>query len=174
MPTPEPATLTTARLRLRPWRPDEAATVRALWEQRDSRVPPHRRIDSEGEPSVERLASRMAEPSSNPLGPLAVEERATGQAVGYCGLVTSDRTPAGEPELALELLRRVHGRGYDTEAGQAVLEWAATQGFTAVGATVWDWNLAARRVLAKLGFVETGTSWPDPERGSTLLTMRRL
>ena len=40
-------------------------------------------------------------------------------------------------------------------------------------ATVWDWNTASRRVLAKLGFVETDRT-EDPTHGTNLFTTRRL
>ena len=39
-------------------------------------------------------------------------------------------------------------------------------------ATVWDWNTASRRVLAKLGFAETGGKETRPR--DQLLTTRRL
>lgn len=166
--------LVTRRLLLRPRCVEDAVVMRMLWGERDPRVPPHRRIDAQGRPTLEDLRAQIVGPSRNPLGPLAVVERVTGDVVGWCGLVASERTPAGEPEIAHEMLRRVWGRGYATEAGRVVVDWAARHGCTAIGATVWDWNRASRRVLRKLGFVETGQTWPDPERGVTLLTMLDL
>jgi len=47
---------------------------------------------------------RVAPPSS--IGLLAVERKAAGDVIGYCGLVDSGRGSEGEPELAFELLRR--------------------------------------------------------------------
>ena len=44
--------LETDRLVLRPWRVADAALQRELWTERDPRVPPHRRIDEEGNPTV--------------------------------------------------------------------------------------------------------------------------
>ncbi|MEO7626848.1 MAG: hypothetical protein ABIS91_11335 [Nocardioides sp.] len=41
-------------------------------------------------------------------------------------------------------------------------------------ATVWDWNIASRRVLAKLGFTETDRTEVDEVRGTTLFTTRPL
>ena len=38
---------------------DEAAIYRQLWTERDSRVPPHRRIDPEGRPTVEDIAAQI-------------------------------------------------------------------------------------------------------------------
>ncbi len=94
--------------------------------------------------------------------------------IAEAGLVDSGRGSAGEPELAFELLRRVWGRGYATEAASAVLDWARSAGYERLWATVWDWNTASRRVLAKVGFTEPDRTEPDPVHGTTLFTTRRL
>ena len=99
---------------------------------------------------------------------------AAGDVIGYCGLIDSGRGSDGEPELAFELLRRVWRQGYATEASWAVLDWARSSGFTHLGATVWEWNTASRRVLAKVGFAETGRTDVDVVHGTTLFTTRRL
>ncbi len=105
---------------------------------------------------------------------LAVERKGTGDVIGYCGLVDSEAGPASEPELAFELLRRVWGQGYATEAASAVLDWARASGRERLWATVWDWNTASRRVLAKLGFTETGRTEVDRLHGTTVFTAVRL
>lgn len=166
--------LETDRLRLRPWRTSEAVVLRELWTERDPRVPPHRRIDANGHPTVADLEETIRTWRPSSLGLLAVERTGEGNVVGYCGLVDSERATAGEPELAFELLRRVRNQGYATEAAWAVLDWARSSGYERLGATVWDWNTASRRVLAKLGFVETGRAETDPDHGTTLFTTRRL
>jgi ribosomal-protein-alanine N-acetyltransferase len=167
--------LGTDRLLLRPWLVAEAAVQRELWSERDPRVPPHRRIGADGRPTVAELeeAIRTAPPVST-TGLLAVERRSAGDVIGYCGLVDSGRGADDEPELAFELLRRTWGQGYATEASLAVLDWARSAGHARLWATVWDWNTASRRVLAKLGFTETGRTVVDPERGTTLVTSLRL
>lgn len=166
--------LETERLLLRPWRVAEAGVRRELWTERDPRVPPHRRIDAEGRPTVADLEEsiRTGEPSATGL--LAVERKVARDVVGSCGLVDSGRGARGEPELAFELLRRVWGQGYATEASSAVLDWARSSGHERLWATVWEWNTASRRVLAKLGFTETGRTEMDPVHGTTLFTSRRL
>lgn len=166
--------LETDRLLLRPWRVAEAAVQRELWTERDPRVPPHRRISADGRPTVAELAQaiRANQPSSRWLP--AVERKATGDVIGYCGLIDSGRGAEGEPELAFELLRRAWRQGYATEAATAVLDWARSSGCHRVWATVWDWNTASRRVLAKLGFTETGRAEVDPVHGTTLFTTKRL
>ena len=56
----------TDRLVLRPWRVAEAAVQRELWTERDPRVPPHRRIDADGHPTVADFEEsiRANQPSS--------------------------------------------------------------------------------------------------------------
>lgn len=167
-------TLRTERLVLRRLEEGDAGVLRELWEERDPRVPPHRRIDADGHPTVAELAEWARGHRPAGTGFLAVEVVATGQVVGYCGLVDSGRVGEGEPELAFELVRRAWGRGYATEAADAVLGWARAEGHRRLWATVWDWNLASRRVLAKLGFVETDRLEVDPSRGTTLFTVLDL
>ena len=166
--------LETGRLLLRPWRVAEAVVQRELWTERDPRVPPHRRIDAQGHPTVEDLEASIRTDQCWSVGLLAVERRSAGDVIGYCGLVDSGRAAPGEPELAFELLRRVRGQGYATEASLAVLDWARSAGYERLWATVWEWNTASRRVLAKLGFTETERRDVDLVHGTTLFTTRRL
>ncbi len=49
-----------------------------------------------------------------------------------------------------------------------------TPGSTQVWATVWDWNTASRRVLAKLGFTETERRDVDATHGTALFAVKRL
>jgi RimJ/RimL family protein N-acetyltransferase len=163
-------TLETDRLILRHRRVDEVAIYRQLWTERDPRVPPHRRIDPDGRPTVEDIAAQMhAE-----LGILAVERKGTADVIGYCGLIVHGHGSPDEPELAYELLRAAHGCGYATEAGRAVVTWASEAGYRRLWAGVRDWNVASRRVLEKLGFRETGRMEPDAVFGDSLLTVREF
>jgi [ribosomal protein S5]-alanine N-acetyltransferase len=166
--------LETDRLLLRPWRVPEAVVQRELWMERDPRVPPHRRLDASGHPTVDDLEEwiRTNEPTS--IGLLAVERKADRDVIGYCGLIDSGRGSEGEPELAFELLRRVWCQGYATEASLAVLDWARSSGYRRLWATVRDWNTASRRVLAKVGFIETDRVERDEVYGNNLFTTKRL
>jgi ribosomal-protein-alanine N-acetyltransferase len=166
--------LETDRLLLRPWRVAEAAVQRELWTERDPRVPPHRRVDADGHPTVAELEESIRTDQMWSIGLLAVERKAGRDVIGYCGLVDSGRGANGEPELAFELLRRVWSQGYATEASSAVLDWARSFGYERLWATVWEWNTASRRVLAKLGFTETARKEVDAVHGTTLFTTRRL
>lgn len=167
-------TLQTDRLVLRPQRVDDAEIYHRLWTERDSRIPAHRRIDAAGRPTVEDIAARLrAEGDGDGLGFLAVERRGVGL-VGYCGLARDDDAPPDEPVLAYELLQAAHGQGYATEAAGAVVAWATDTGLPRLRAEVWDWNLASRRVLEKLGFSEVGSVGARSVHGQSLLAVRDL
>lgn len=166
--------LETARLLLRRWRSSDAVVVRELWRERDPRVPPHRRIDADGHPSVAELTESLRSNEQPWNGLLAIERRATHDLIGYCGLIEPGPGSQDEPELAFELLRRTWGQGYATEASTAVLEWARSRGYLRLWATVREWNAPSRRVLAKIGFAETGRRETDTLRGTTLFTTREL
>jgi RimJ/RimL family protein N-acetyltransferase len=152
----------------------EALVRREVWAERGPQVPPHRRIDPEGHPTVEELEESIRRERIGSVGLFAIERRAEGDVIGCCGLVSGQQGTHGEPELVFELLRRAWGHGYATEAATAVLEWARTCGHGRVWATVRDWNAPSRRVLAKVGFTETEHHEFDAVYGTTLFTMRRL
>ena len=59
-----------------------------------------------------------------------------------------------------------------TEASWAVLRWATTAGYRRLWATVWEWNTASRRVLAKVGFAETERQ--ETPHGTNCVTTRQL
>jgi RimJ/RimL family protein N-acetyltransferase len=166
-------TLETDRLILRHSTAGDAAVYRQLWTERDPRVPQHRRVNSEGRPTVEDIAAQIRTEREGPgPGILAVERKGAADVIGYCGLIIHGNGSPDEPELAYELLRAAHGCGYATEAGRAVVTWASEAGYRRLWAGVWDWNVASRRVLEKLGFREAGRVGPDSVHGHSLLTVR--
>ncbi|MFC3182371.1 GNAT family N-acetyltransferase [Cypionkella sinensis] len=61
-------------------------------------------------------------------------------------------------ELGYWLAPRAMGQGYATEAARAVLEMQFAHDESTVAAGYFEGNAASARVLAKLGFVETGRS----------------
>ncbi|WP_284253462.1 GNAT family N-acetyltransferase [Pseudolysinimonas kribbensis] len=165
----------TERLLLRRWRVGDAPVEHELWGERDPRVPAHRRITSDGHPTQEELEERTRRDQPPPsLGILAVERRGLQGAIGYCGLIANAYGQDDEPELAYELLRRAWGHGYATEAARGVIGWAQASGHRRLWATVREWNTASRRVLAKLGFVESGRVEPDELHGDSIFTTRAI
>ncbi|TDE94812.1 N-acetyltransferase [Occultella glacieicola] len=173
-PLPVLTPLETDRLVLRGQVASDAAVLHRLWTERDVRVPAHRQLDPQGRPTEAEIAARIREGQGSPPGPglLAVERKDTADVIGYCGLVVPSEGAPDEPELAFELLSAVHNRGYATEAGRAVITWAEEAGYRRLRASVWDWNVASRRVLGKLGFRETGEPGPLTAHGRSLMTVR--
>jgi ribosomal-protein-alanine N-acetyltransferase len=56
------------------------------WTEQNPRVPPHRRIDLEGRPTVEDIATQIRPEREEPRPRiLALERKATADVVGYCG-----------------------------------------------------------------------------------------
>jgi [ribosomal protein S5]-alanine N-acetyltransferase len=88
-------------------------------------------------------------------------------------VVPSSWQHPGPIALASDMLRRVWRQGYATEASLAVLDWARSSGYERLWATVWEWNTASRRVLAKVGFT-TERKELDAVYGNNLFTTRRL
>lgn len=167
--------LETERLILRRWSVPDAGMQRQLWEERDPRVPPHRRISVDGRPTVQDLQEWIRQDDRNDSpGLLAAERKGSGEVIGYCGLIANTHGQDDEPELAYEFLRSQWGRGLATEAATAVVAWAASLGYTRLWATIRDWNTASRRVMAKLGFVETSRVEPDAEHGDSLFYCKDL
>ena len=74
------------------------------------------------------------------------------------------RSTLEEPEIAYELFRGAHGKGYATEAASVVLDAAIATGRQRLWSTVGAWNIASLRVLEKIGFKRHHSTWDD-ERG---------
>ena len=145
--------LESERLSMQPWAVSDAGELSALWSERDT-----------GTPGVERarevIAERLARTAETGIALLSIRRREEGDFIGYCGLVVG-RSTAEEPEIAYELLRRAHGRGYATEAARAVLDAATATGRKRLWATVGAWNTPSLRVLEKLGFERDHVSTED-------------
>ncbi len=87
----------------------------------------------------------------------------SGEFVGVSGLMTSEPPVGGpDPEFGCLLATRWHGRGFATEAGQAVLAdgWARL-GLDRVITVMDSPNAASRRLVDKLGFRFEGAYFDD-------------
>ncbi|MEV0887736.1 GNAT family N-acetyltransferase [Streptomyces microflavus] len=139
-----PFHLETERLILRPWAESDAAEFSALLSERGDETY-----------TVERgrkgIVELLTATESTGIALLPVQRREEGDFIGYCGLIIG-RSTLEEPEIAYELFRHAHGRGYATEAARAVLGAAAATGRKRLWSTVASWNTPSLRVLEKLGF----------------------
>lgn len=158
LPTP---TLSTARLRLRPFADTDADALFAL----HSNAYVLRYWDSPPwtEPArAERFLAtsrQLAEEGSGAR--LAIDRLADGAFVGWCSLSrwNPDHRSAS---LGYCLGEAAWGQGYATEAAYAVLQWAFdTLDLNRVQAEADTRNAASARVLEKLGFQREGTLRED-------------
>jgi RimJ/RimL family protein N-acetyltransferase len=126
-------------------------------------------------PTLEEATTRLARFRDLTLelgiGALAICRRSEGDVIGYGALVVG-RCSLDEPEIAFELLRRFHGRGYATEAAQALVDAAAATGRHRLWSTVRPWNAASLRVLEKIGFRRDHTT--TDEHGDVVYLVRDL
>lgn len=107
------------------------------------------RSREESEASLRRIIERT---SSAGFGPLAVEELASGEVIGWCGVQELAQTGRYEVIYALKVSR--WGIGYATEAASSVMSEAfglTSPTIDAVWALVYPQNLKSIRVLEKLG-----------------------
>ncbi len=143
-------TLETARLRLRPFAADDVTPMVELLSGHEVlRYFP--RTDAPGPERVARMiAHLLAHWDEYGYGLWAVEQRATGELLGRCGLQYLVETD--DVEIDFILGRPYWGFGYATEAGRASLEFGFTElgAGRIVGITHVD-NIASQRVLEKLG-----------------------
>lgn len=160
MPLPTP-TLTTPRLRLRPFTDGDADALYAL--HSDRRVlrywdaPPWRELSR----AARFLASCRQIEEDGSGARLAIERAADGAFIGWCGLVRWN-PDFRSARLGYCLVEGAWGRGLATEAARAVLGWAfEALPLHRVQAETDTRNAASARVLEKLGFVREGTLRED-------------
>lgn len=131
-------TLRTDRLTLRPQVVADAEVFHRLWSERDERVPPHRRLDVAGRPTVSDIAAHIAEEKDERSDLLSVHDAVTGDVYGYCGLIFVGTGEPDEPEIAFELLRTIHNRGFATQKARVAQKMHAP----------WHFASPRRRVVA--------------------------
>lgn len=150
---PFPFTLETDRLSLHLWQESDAAGYRDLVGERGSAKP------TLEEALADIRGARESAPARG-IHLLTLRLHGTSQFLGYCGLVIG-RATIEEPEIAYELLRSAHGRGYATEAAQAVVDAARATGRKRLWSTLRAWNDPSFRVLEKVGFSRDHSTTDD-------------
>lgn len=147
-------TLDTSRTRLRPF----VLTDGPAYLRLGSDPAVIRYTDNHGLISLEDALALMARAplhdyATSIYGRLAVEWRATGEVIGFCGL--KYLPDLQEVDLGYRFLPEFWGLGLATETSQAVLDHYRRQGQTPrVMGLVHPDNGASARVMAKLGFTE--------------------
>ena len=150
MPAVSPALFETERMRCRRWLPEDLDALFAVYAD-----PEAMRWVGDGEPINRAACAQWMEVTlgnyaRRGYGMFALEERSSGAAIGFCGLVHPGGQP--EPELKYAFLKSHWGQGLASEAVPALLAhgWRA-HGLGRVIATVAPGNLASQRVLLKAG-----------------------
>lgn len=139
--------LETDRLRLRGWRESDFAPLAAFYAADPGAtyvggaMPP--------EDAWRRLATFIGHWHLKGYGPFAVEENATGRWCGWCALWQPPEFP--EIEMGYTLIAAVRGRGYATEAGRAVKQFAfATLRLPTLVSFIAADNVASQNVAKRL------------------------
>ena len=111
----------------------------------------------------EMLALSEAHPDRRQWYTAWLIELPTGERVG--DLCFKGLSEDGVTEIGYGLLPEFRGRGYASEAVKAAVRWAAEQdGVRTIEAETDPENLASQSVLARVGFVPTGTNGEEGPR----------
>lgn len=105
------------------------------------------------------------------FGLYQVKTKGSGTPVGTCGLIK--RPELDDVDVGYAFLAKFRGKGYATEAGQAIVEYAKTVvGLKRVVAVALPDNYASVKVLEKLGLrFEKTIVWPDDNEECSLFSL---
>lgn len=109
---------------------------------------------------IERIERSYA---ADGIGLWIVEDKATGQFLGQCGLMMQTVDGVRQPEVGYLFLRSVWGNGYAAEAAAACLDYGFTQcQFRQIIALIAPDNQQSRRVAERCGMhLDRQTTWRD-------------
>lgn len=152
--------LTTERLRLRPFEPDDVDFVFELHQNPDLQ----RFIPTAITPDLATAAVRLhrfRELRDHPVHGFSLVELYSGERVGV--IMVKPIPPSGggeavETEIGWRQVARHCGQGYITEAASAVLDAVLAQGLSHVVAVMHPDNLASQAVAERIGMRRIGPS----------------
>lgn len=149
----------TDRLVIRPLRPDDATDLHELYADAAAL----RFLTSDVSATVDTSRAWVQQKidlfdRDDGMSLWAVVERASGRVVGDAGLQWEEIGGRRELDLGCRIAASRQGRGYGTEASNAILRVAFAAGFARITAQTDVANAAARRVLERLGFRASGTT----------------
>jgi len=162
-------TLTTERLVIRPFVPDDLAELVAIHSEPSFWWYPLRGPMTEQQ-TVRFLDRVMGRYESDGFGVEALVERESGAMIGWAGLGVPHFLPAILPavEVGWRLAPEYRGQGFATEAGAAALQWGFTEGGLDRIVSIYEpENVASGRVMRRLGFTHFLTS-AVTEQGETV------
>jgi RimJ/RimL family protein N-acetyltransferase len=156
--------LTTERLVLRPFTPDDLPALTVLHAEESFWWYPLRRGMAEDE-TKDFLSRVMERYDSDGFGLEAVEDRASGTMIGWAGLAVPHFLPEILPavEVGWRLNGSYRGRGLATEAGSAAVDWGFTEsGLERIVSIYEPENTPSGRVMDRLGFTYERTTSGTP------------
>jgi RimJ/RimL family protein N-acetyltransferase len=150
--------LTTGRLVLRPWRPEDAAEALGAYGSADvSRWLAPAMFQVPDEAAMRLVLQQWAAEDARmftPAGRWAVELGDGGRLIG--GATLLPLPPDGEFEVGWQLRPDAWGHGYATETGLALARWAFEQGIEQVIALVRPANTRAVATVRRIGMQWVG------------------
>lgn len=157
-----PVQLSTPRLHLRQWLPEDFAPFAAL--NADPQVMacfPSPLTPSQSDDLAARIQGNIARDG---WGFWALELKATGAFIGFTGLNRPDGLPFSPcVEVGWRLAAAHWGKGLATEAASAALDFAFNQlAETRVVAFTATTNRRSQAVMARLGMTDTGENFDHP------------
>lgn len=164
----EATTLTTPRLLLRQWRDDDADAFAEFTADPEVMRYIHDGSTLDRAQTAERIGLWRRHWDEHGFGLYAVELRETGRLIGFTGLAVPLFLPEVLPavEIGWRLGRPYWGKGFATEAAQAVVDRAGPAfGLKRLVSIHITGNEASARVMTKLGMrLDRETVQPDTGR----------
>ncbi|KVN38601.1 GCN5 family acetyltransferase [Burkholderia pyrrocinia] len=152
----EPATLTTARLTLRPLKEEDAHALFEIWSDAEAMRYFSFSVMAGLDQARERIARKLTTAADGTAFNYVVESRETGEVLGDCALFHVNEQ-CRRAEIGFSLKRRHWRSGYMGEAAGALVEHAfGALNLNRLEADIDPRNVASARVLERLGFVREG------------------
>jgi RimJ/RimL family protein N-acetyltransferase len=149
------------RVRLRPWRTEDAAFVYDLYSRRDVVQYLGHEPKVMSEPArAEALLARLRATNDPVLGYWAVEASETKDLLGT--VMLQNIRPSGTEQAPIEVEIGWHfhpaawGRGYATEAAKLLLQHGFSSGVKQIIAVALPANSASHRICRRLGMTDEG------------------
>jgi [ribosomal protein S5]-alanine N-acetyltransferase len=153
-----PLPLETDRLRIRPYREDDATSLHDVFGSPEVMKWTPSAPSKDVAETAQRLARTMAFTARQPpgMGLWALELKHTSQFLGQVGLFPVEGK-GPEVEVAYELAPRVWGHGYATEAARALVDYGFGElSLRRIVALILPDNARSRSVASKCGLVLEG------------------
>lgn len=146
----------TERLILRTYRPDDLATVYDLCSDPHVTRFFHESYTVDRADILASLPRRRKRWQTQGFGQLGVFEKSAERLIGFCGLQFLDETT--EVEIYYGFFKDVWGRGFATEAANAVLRFGFENvNLEQIVAATHHENIASHKVLHKIGMTRSET-----------------